>query len=64
MDEIARKYSSPSRIWMGPNLYVFIHDAVSVETVLRARNCLDKPSVYEVVRDALGADGLFTLKGK
>lgn len=47
---------------MGPELYLFVHDAKTAEAVLKARQCLNKPAVYNAVTDALGADGLFTLK--
>lgn len=60
MDELAQKYESPVRVWMGPNLYIFIHDAKSAETLLRSKVCLNKPPVYTAVREALGGDGLFT----
>lgn len=49
------------RVWLGPELYVIIHDAVSAEIVTRSRYCLDKPSVYNIVREGLNGDGLFTM---
>lgn len=63
LDEISQKYPSPVRVWMGPNLYVFIHDAESAEQVLKGRTTLSKPKVYEAIADALGADGLFSSNG-
>lgn len=51
------------RVWMGPNLYVFIHDADSAEQVLKSRQTLNKPRVYEAIADCLGGDGLFSIKG-
>lgn len=63
LDEISRKYQSPVRVWMGPNLYIFIHDAECAEQVLKGRKTLSKPTVYQAISDALGADGLFSSNG-
>lgn len=63
LDEISKKYPSPTRVWMGPNLYIFVHDAESAEQVLKGRTTLSKPKVYEAIRDALGGDGLFSSNG-
>lgn len=52
------------RVWMGPNLYVFVTDSNAAETLLRSKDALDKPSVYQAVRDGLGGDGLFTANGE
>lgn len=49
---------------MGPNLYIFVHDAKGAEQVLKGRLTLDKPKVYEAIRDALGSDGLFSSSGE
>lgn len=49
---------------MGPKLYLFIHDTANVETILRSKSCLRKPSEYDTVRDVLGGDGLFTSSGE
>lgn len=64
LDKLALKYKSPVRVWMGPNLYIFIHDAKSAETLLRSKVCLNKPPDYHAVRDALGGDGLLTANGE
>lgn len=63
MDKLCSKYPSPIRVWMGPNLYVYVDDPQSAETLLKHRNAFEKPNVYDAVKDVLGADGLFTLKG-
>lgn len=63
IDKVAETYPSPMRVWMGPNLYIFVHDADSVNKLLHSRTSLDKPDVYAAVRDALGSDGLFSSKG-
>lgn len=63
LDEISRKYPSPVRVWMGPNLYIFVHDAECTEQVLKERTTLLKPKVYESIADVLGGDGLFTANG-
>lgn len=53
------------RIWLGPELIVFISDAENIETVLKSKDCLNKPdSFYKIIRDAMQCDGFFTLKGK
>lgn len=61
-NRLTARISGPMRIWLGPQLYVIIHDAVNAEIVLKSRHCLDKPSVYDIVRDGIGGDGLFTMK--
>lgn len=48
---------------MGPNLYIFVHDAETAEQVLKGRTTLSKPSVYEAITDVLGGDGLFSSNG-
>lgn len=63
MDDISRKYPSPVRVWMGPNLYIFVHDAECAEQVLKGRTTLSKPTVYEAITDVLGGDGLFSSNG-
>lgn len=63
LDDISRKYDSPCRVWMGPNLYIFISDAECAEQVLKGRTTLSKPKVYESISDALGGDGLFSSNG-
>lgn len=64
MDYISRTYPSPVRVWMGPNLYIFIHDAKCAEQVLKGRATSEKPKVYEAIRDTLGGNGLFSSNGK
>lgn len=49
---------------MGPNLYIFVHDAKGAEQVLKGRLTLDKPKVYEAIKDALGSNGLFSSNGE
>lgn len=63
LDTISQKYPSPVRVWMGPNLYIFVHDAEGAEQVLKGRTTISKPKVYEAIQDALGADGLFSSNG-
>lgn len=64
MDHISNTYESPVRVWMGPNLYIFIHDAKCAEQVLKGRLTIEKPKVYEAIKDALGGNGLFSSNGK
>lgn len=63
MDKLGENFPSPTRVWMGPNLYVFIHDAENAEQVLKGRTTLNKANVYEAISDVLGGDGLFTSSG-
>lgn len=62
LDEVTAHTPSPLRLWLGPQLYVVIHDAVNAEIVTKSRYCLDKPGVYDIVKDALGGDGLFSMQ--
>lgn len=65
LDHITSKYGSPTRLWLGPELLVFISDVENAEIVLKSKDCLNKPNrFYKVIRDGLQVDGLFTLKGK
>lgn len=50
------------RLWLGTDLYVFVHDAANAEIILKSRHCLDKPDVYRVLADGMGGDGLLTIK--
>lgn len=61
-DKLASQHKSPTRIWLGPDLYLFVHDAPSIETLMRSRTCVNKPFLYQGIREALGGDGLFTAK--
>lgn len=49
---------------MGWNLYIFVHDAKSADTLLRSKAALNKPPVYSAIGEALGGDGLFTANGE
>lgn len=65
LDEMSRKFESPFRLWVGPQMVVFIADAENAELVLKSKDCLNKPHrFYKAIRDALNVDGFFTLKGK
>lgn len=64
LDSATLKYVSPMRLWLGPEMVVFVSDAENVEIVLKSKDCLNKPnSFYKIIRDAMQVDGLFTLKG-
>lgn len=63
LDEICKKYPSPLRVWMGPNLYIYVHDAENTEQVLKGKTTIGKAKVYEAIADVLGGDGLFTSNG-
>lgn len=64
LDKLCAKYVSPFRIWIGPKLFVFVHDVNDIETVLKSPNCLNKMYVYKFVKDGLGdVDGMFTAEG-
>lgn len=60
---VSSKYKNPSRLWLGPDLYVIIHDADSAEMIFKLRYCNDRPDIYDLFLD-LGGDGLFTLQSK
>lgn len=61
---MSTKYGSPVRLWLGPEMIVFISDAENIETILKSKDCLNKPeSFYKIIRDAMQLDGFFTLKG-
>lgn len=64
LDYVSDNFPSPARVWMGPNLYIFVHDAQYAEQVLKGRLTTEKPKVYEAIRDALGGDGLFSSNGE
>lgn len=64
LDQVTTKYGSPIRLWLGPEMVVFVSDAENVEIVLKSKDCLNKPhSFYKIIRDAMQIDGFFTLKG-
>lgn len=64
LDKVTTNYGSPIRLWLGPEMVVFISDAENVEIVLKSKDCLNKPySFYKIIRDAMQVDGFFTLKG-
>lgn len=45
-------------------LLVFVADAENVEILLKSKDCLNKPDTfYNMIRDGISADGLFTLPG-
>lgn len=44
-------------------MIMFIADAENMEILMKSKDCLNKPYFYKMIRDGLGADGLFTLKG-
>lgn len=45
-------------------MVIFIADAENVEILLKSKDCLSKPFLfYKNIRDGLGVNGLFTLKG-
>lgn len=51
-------------MWIGPKLFVIIHDICDVETILKSQHCLNKIFVYKFVKDGLGdVDGMFTAEG-
>lgn len=63
IDEVCKKFPSPMRLWMGPDLYILVHDADCAEQVLKEKTALYKPKVYEAISDVLGGHGLFTSNG-
>lgn len=64
VDKLSKTYESPFRLWLGPLMVVFIADAENIEIIMKSKDCLNKPfTFYKMIRDAISADGLFTLKG-
>lgn len=65
LDEIAKKYSSPMRLWFGSKMLIFIADAENAEIVLKSKDCLNKPDIfYNVLRDSMSVDGILTSQGE
>lgn len=66
LDTICNQNSSPFRVWGGPSLFLIVHDAEDIETVLKSQHCLKRMYIYEFLRDSISdtVDGLFTSNGK
>lgn len=63
-DWISSTYRSPCRLWIGPQLTLFVSDAANAEIILKSKDCLNKPDFfYKITRDSLNVDGVFTLIG-
>ncbi|KAG5311951.1 CP4C1 protein, partial [Pseudoatta argentina] len=43
-------YSSPFRIWIGPKLFIVVHELDQIKTILQNRHCLDKSYVYNCIK--------------
>uniref|UniRef100_A0A182JFN9 Uncharacterized protein n=1 Tax=Anopheles atroparvus TaxID=41427 RepID=A0A182JFN9_ANOAO len=52
--DISNTYRSPCRVWLGPQLFVFIDNATDLQTVLNSPNCLEKADVYRFFQCELG----------
>ncbi|KFB52028.1 AGAP002196-PA-like protein [Anopheles sinensis] len=52
--DISKTYSSPCRIWLGPQLFVYIDNATDLQIVLNSPNCLEKADVYRFFQCELG----------
>lgn len=59
----ARQYGSVYRIWVGPQLAIFVTDPKAVETVLGSAKLIDKSSLYDFLVPWLGR-GLLLSTGK
>lgn len=57
------KYKSPTRVWLGPNLYLLLTTPDDVQTVLNAPECLNRDKVYKFIEPLMGL-GLVTLPGQ
>ncbi|KAG5305542.1 CP4C1 protein, partial [Acromyrmex insinuator] len=43
-------YSSPFQIWIGPKLFIVVHELDQIKTILQNRHCLDKSYVYNCLK--------------
>lgn len=43
------KFSSPAKLWIGPELVISAHSPESLQVVLNSQNCLDKTPFYDVL---------------
>lgn len=55
--------NSPLRIWLGTKMFLYCDNIEDVETVLMSPNCIDRDDLYQYLNEALGVNGIFTLKG-
>ncbi|XP_039304509.1 cytochrome P450 4g15 isoform X1 [Solenopsis invicta] len=53
------KYLSPFRIWIGPKLLIVIYEPSQIKTVLQSHICVDKSTMYNVVKPLFGS-GMLT----
>ncbi|GAB0086064.1 hypothetical protein DMENIID0001_000500 [Sergentomyia squamirostris] len=53
-------YSSPIKVWLGPNMYIVLTKPEHVEIILSAPECFSRSSDYNFLKPALG-DGLLSL---
>lgn len=60
--EIASKFSSPFRFWLGTKQYIIISQPEDMKIVLNAVECLERGSVYQFIPPVLG-DGVLTMAG-
>ncbi|XP_039304511.1 cytochrome P450 4g15 isoform X2 [Solenopsis invicta] len=56
------KYLSPFRIWIGPKLLIVIYEPSQIKTVLQSHICVDKSTMYNVVKPLFGS-GMLTAPG-
>lgn len=54
------RYDHPTRVWIGPTLYLLTADPEEVQAILNAPQCLNRDKTYKYVRPLMG-DGLVTL---
>lgn len=54
------RYDHPTRIWVGPDLYLLTANPEEVQVLLNAPECLNRDTTYEFVKPLMG-NGLVTL---
>lgn len=66
LDSVCNQNNSPFRLWGGTSLFLIVHDAEDIETVLKSPHCLRRMYLYEFLRDSISdtVDGLFTSNGE
>lgn len=48
--DLAKIIQCPGKVWLGPELLVFVHTPENIQKVLNSKECLDKPSFYRFFR--------------
>lgn len=46
MVDVAKVMECPGKVWMGPELLVYVHTPKNIQKVLNSKECLDKPAFF------------------